>query len=127
MMGPTGVDDVIKFSVSLEGTVIVTPEFDGELFDESATIEAHLDAVMDELLKLDAEDPSIEASVEEGSVAFSVVVEAPNPVEAVTTASGFLRTAIHAAGGGTPDWPSPYAERWAVRLVRGGSRELVDA
>ena len=84
--------------------------------DETAmAIEHHLDNVMEELLKLDALDPTI--GLGDDLVDFSVMTEAINPVDAVNKASGTLRTAIHAAGGGTPDWPKVSDEVWGVWLV----------
>lgn len=118
---------MIKFAVSLECAVEVTPEFQGEVFDPASVLEAHFDQVMDELLKLNAVDPSIDASLAAATVTFSVVVEAVNPIAAVEEASGVVRTAVHAAGGGTPDWPSSYDGAWGVRLVGVGSRELLEA
>ncbi len=48
---------------------------------------------------------------------FSVLVEAANPLEAAAEASDILRSAIHEAGGETPDWPGVPHEAWSVRLV----------
>jgi hypothetical protein len=83
---------------------------------------------MDELLKLDADDAMVDLDLEnDNSVRFSVSFEAVNPIVAIQEASGMIRTAIHAAGGATPDWPNEHDEAWAVRLVRAESTELVSA
>lgn len=95
-------------------------------------LEEALDRVMSEFLRLEVADPSIDATLTAGTVTFTVTVEAANPVEAVNQASMIVRSAIHAAGGGTPDWPGPVVGDWAARLVRVGSsdvgvEQLVDA
>ncbi len=100
-------------TVELVGQITVA---DGTERPDEA-IERHLDLVMDELETLDARDPSISVDLADGEVTMSVVVEAANPVDAVGLASGLLRTAIHAAGGATPDWPEPFHEAWAIRLT----------
>lgn len=106
----------LKFGVCLIGDIIAESDKD---------VEAHLDEVMSELLALDAEDPSIDVDLSERRVTLAVTVDAPNPLEAIDKASGFIRTAIHAAGGATPDWPAPDAGAWGIRLVRVQSGELV--
>ena len=107
----------LRFVVSLGGRVSArhddgTPMTDDET---SVAIEHHLDNVMEELLQLDALDPTI--GLDADTVEFSVMIEAINPVDAVNRASSTLRTAIHAAGGGTPDWPKVSDEVWGVWLV----------
>ncbi|MGH9108466.1 MAG: hypothetical protein ACRDY3_03200 [Acidimicrobiales bacterium] len=108
----------MHFMVALVGHIQVT-DGDGSEVDECASIiEAHLDEVMDELSKLDAQDPSIDLDMAaENEAAFSVLVEAPNPLDAVNHASSQLRAAIHAAQGSTPDWPGPADKAWAMTLV----------
>ncbi len=68
-----------------------------------------IDQVMDELVKLTEVDetlydPSIGADLVAGEVEFSLSVDADED-EAIPKALGAIRTAIHAAGGGTPGWP----------------------
>ena len=90
----------------------------GPVGDEAdSVIEENLDHAMQELVSLGATDPRIDAAVVERGASFFVTVEAPNPIDASTAASGLIRTAIHAAGGGTPDWPAPSSEAWLVRLL----------
>lgn len=101
----------MRFTATVVGTIIAA---DDETDDD---IERWLDATMDELLALDALDPSIDAGIEDRSVRFSLAVDAANPVEAVNMASTTLRTAIHAAGGGTPDWPTLERELWGLVLL----------
>lgn len=85
--------------------------------DEGQVLESHLDAVMEELVHLDAGDPAIDTDLSNNSVVLSLMVEAPNPLTAVDVASGYLRSAIHAAGGSTPDWPGRHDKAWEVMLV----------
>lgn len=120
----------MKFVVELDGRITVSDGDGNVVVDANKIIEEHLDQVMEELIHLGAMDPSIDVdlTVDEagGAVAFSVMVEAGNPIGAASQASGLLRTAIHAAGGATPDWPGPHEEVWACRLI-GMRSELVDA
>jgi hypothetical protein len=82
--------------------------------------EASLDEVMEELLRLGAEDPAIGGALEAGEVEISLTVDAPSPEDAVPVALSTIRAAIHAAEGHTPDWPSP-GERGLKAII------LVDA
>lgn len=101
-------------TVKLEGKITVNDDDGG---DRDAIVEAHLDLVMNELETLNATDPSIDLDLNDCSVVLSITVETGNPVDAVATASGLLRTAIHAAGGGTPDWPDLSSEEWGISLT----------
>lgn len=106
----------LKFVVALVGEVTIVGEDGAHIHQGAETlIEEHLDQVMDELVMLEAGDPSIELSGERAE--FSVMVDGPNPLEAAHRASALLRSAIHAAGGGTPDWPTPPNDCWSVTLV----------
>lgn len=106
----------MRFVVRLSGRIIVRDSEYSTVLDASAVIEQHLDDVMDQLLELDAQDPSIELSHD--LVEFSVLVTASNPLLATEDAGTILRTAIHAANGGTPDWPKADDHHaWSVSLV----------
>lgn len=109
----------MRFIVSLEGSIDVTSDGDAPVTDQDrrTAIESHLDNVMDELMTLAAEDPTIDVNVETGHVSLAVVVEARNPIGATAQASGLFRTAIHAAGGHTPDWPNEDRASWGIRLM----------
>jgi hypothetical protein len=85
--------------------------------DTDELIERHLDEVMDELVRLDAGDPSIDLDLTQSEARLAVLVEAVNPLEATDTASGLIRSAIHAANGSTPDWPGPHDKAWSVQLL----------
>lgn len=109
----------MQFIVKLDGTIQVTAT-DGAALDDKLVrdaIDAHLDDVMNELLVLGAEDPAINVDFGTRHVTLEVLVEAKNPVGATALASGILRTAIHAAGGHTPDWPNEDESVWSVSLL----------
>lgn len=119
---------VVDMTVELVGTITVSPAGD----DDDVVVEQHLDMVMDELCTLGAVDPDIALDLGDYTVTLTATINAPNPVAAVQEASTLFRTAIHAAGGATPDWPDAFAEAWAIRLtsvqaVVEPDRELVDA
>jgi hypothetical protein len=61
-----------------------------------------LDRVMEELVRLQATDPSIGGTLPDGEIGFSLGVEAETLEKAILSAFGTLRTAIHAAEGATP-------------------------
>ena len=107
----------MNFSVEFQGRIEATTD-EGDVIAPLEVIEHHLDNVMDELISLSASDPIIDADLVGGAVRFGLVVDVSNPLSAVEQASGTLRTAIHAAGGCTPDWPAVDATHaWGVRLV----------
>jgi hypothetical protein len=107
----------MHFVVTLVGTIAVTDENGKSPPDADELLEAHLDAVMDELERLKAGDPDIELDLTECHVKFAVLVEASDPDAAIANASPVVRSAIHAAGGSTPDWPDSDARVWSVRRV----------
>lgn len=81
---------------------------------ESAALEDHLAAVMDQLHDLPgAVDPDITASLATGEVAVVVGVEAEDEFEAFQKGVTLIRTAIHAAGGFAPD-----QDGWALHDLR---------
>lgn len=102
--------DLLVFSVALRGVIVASS-------GEQADVERRLDDVMEELLHLQSADPSIEATLEDGSVRISVTVTAADPLQAANEASGLIRAAVHAAGGGTPDWPDAGHRAWSMRLL----------
>jgi hypothetical protein len=80
-------------------------------------LERALDRVMDELVRLNAVDPSISATIDEGEVEISVVVDADTPDAAVVEGASTVRTALHAAEWHTPTWPAFNARSVGARLV----------
>lgn len=111
--GVTGLD----FVVTLVGQVRVVGPDGSDSPDAAAVLENRLDAVMDELEHLGAGDPSINLDLGASQAEFAVLVNASNPVGAISQASGLLRTAIYSSGGTTPDWPDHDDNQWSVSLV----------
>ena len=81
--------------------VAVQVRFIGDLSE----LEKLLDVVMEELVKLDVTDPSIGGTLSDGDIELTLAVEAETLEKATASAFGTIRTAVHAAGGGTPGWP----------------------
>lgn len=81
----------------------------GASSDEAESVlEEHLEALTDELMKLEScnaefHDPTVGGSLATGEVEIECLVDASGD-EAVALARPILRTAIHAAGGSTPSW-----------------------
>lgn len=91
----------MKYDVEFAGHVLDGPQ--GDLPAPDA-LEAHLEGVMEQLIKLDVENPVVAAEAHDGSVEISVTITADSPEDAVAAGSASIRSAIHAAGGYTPDW-----------------------
>ncbi len=72
---------------------------------DRALLERQIDAIMDELCNLGVTDPWIGADLSVGVVDVSLLVEAESFEEAFARAMTTLRSAVHAAGVGTRDWP----------------------
>jgi hypothetical protein len=78
--------------------------------EDHANLESSIDRIMEELVRLTEvneriSDPNIGADLAAGQIEFSLTVNAAEEdvtKEAVTA----IRTAIHAAGQGTPGWPT---------------------
>jgi hypothetical protein len=80
-------------------------------------LEQMLDRVMEELVKLQATDPSIGGTLPDGDIEFSLAVEAETLEKALLSAFGTIRTAIHAAEGATAGWPESRGEGVTAQLV----------
>ena len=59
---------------------------------------------MDELINLGIEDPAIGARIEAREVEISVSVDADSLDDAAKRGNAAIRSAVHAAGFGTPGW-----------------------
>jgi len=117
-LGPGREVDAIHYVVSLEGTIAVYDREGSTPANANEILEAHLDAVMDELVRLDAGDPDIELDLSDCRVRFAILVEADDEAPAVGKASPTLRSAIHAAGGSTPGRPETDQPAWGIERVR---------
>jgi hypothetical protein len=102
----------MHFVITLSGNIAVTDSNGHQPQNVDQLIENHLDAVMEEFLKIGVSDPDIE--LEDKRVTFSVLVEADDPDNAIVTASPLVRSAIHGAGGSTPEWPDSDNRAWSV-------------
>ena len=104
----------MHFVITLVGTISVTDEHERVPQNSAELLEAHLDAVMNEFLKINVMDPDIDLDLENHRVKFAVLVESDNPDSAIAQASPLVRSAIHGAGGSTPDWPDSNHNAWSV-------------
>jgi hypothetical protein len=93
--------------------VAVQVRFTGDLSE----LERLLDVVMEELVKLNVMDPSIGGTLSDGDIEFRLAVEADTLENGTASAFGTIRTAIHAAGGGTPGWPAFRGEGVTAQLA----------
>src|SRR5262245_14046365 len=88
---------------------------EGDVVGPAEGLSDHLDEVMDQLVELDAIDPAIDAVLGRGFVRVTFTVEAPAPDIGTKAGLDLLRTAIHAAGGATPDWPNEIKpDEWGI-------------
>jgi hypothetical protein len=70
-------------------------------------LDAETDQVLNELLQLEDDtlaDSTVSADLAQNLVTIEVTGMGADFDEALATASSAIRTAIHAAGGATPDW-----------------------
>lgn len=73
----------------------------------SLDIGDHVDSVADALFEMpDVFDVSMDMNKGERLVEFGVSAEGDTEGQAVDLALACIRTAIHTAGGNTPDWPA---------------------
>lgn len=82
------------------------------LVQGSGDLDAATDAVMEEMVKLESEDlcdSNLSANLADNIVELEMVGRAQTFDVAVERADSAIRTAIHAAGGATPNW-SPAME-----------------
>lgn len=89
------------FFVKLTKTFKVSGSSSQEQFDH------HTDHVMDELVALENDhisDADVSVNLRDRIVEISLVAGAEDFDAAAQLADSCIRSAIHAAGGGTPDW-----------------------
>ena len=70
-------------------------------------LDEHTDRVMEELLAIEDDqltDSAVGVDLGTGHVEIEVTARARTFEDALTVADGAMRTAIHAAGGATPNW-----------------------
>jgi len=83
------------------------------------TMNDWLERVSDHLAELDTKDVSIVSETSSGGFTVSLVVEAPEGEFHTVVQRGLdlLRTAFHACGGGTPEWPMPHEALGGVKIA----------
>jgi hypothetical protein len=108
----------MKFEVTFEGLVLMHDggSAAGERTPTPEELQIFLDAVMDEMLKLN-EDATIGARGSDGHVEIEATVEAEEFDGAVAKGSSLIRSAIHAAGGYTPGWDIEWCEARASKVL----------
>ncbi len=93
-------------------------------------------SAMDALEKLDVVDPDLDGEIQQGPVRFNVTIKDEALQDAICHGITAVRTAIHEAGGSTPDWPhcddlepTPDGDgKWVVHFAGSSQRPaLVDA
>ena len=92
-------------------------EVTGTLSGESQ--EEHLDGVMEALIDMIDDrvfDPSISFDRSVSRTTIEVTVNAANIDDAAGIGTSAVRTAIHAAGGATPDWPQHTESTWSMSV-----------
>ena len=97
--------------------------------NDTLSVREFYESVMDKLALLEVLSPSLCGELSTGAVAINLQLEAGSIDEVVTRGMGALRTAIHASGGSTVDWPCKGGEEvdgeglnaWPVRFV--GTRQ----
>lgn len=98
--------------------------------DDAPLMEDWLDSVSDHLDELHAKDVSIVSEGESSAFTISLVVEVKDDAEihdVVKVGISTLRTAFHACGAGTPDWPTTVEAMGivSISLVETSQRVLV--
>jgi len=78
--------------------------------DPSEDVEEFFGRVMQDFIDVGVEDPAVGVDLEKREASFALIAEGERPEDAVAAAIGTIRTAIHAAGGATPGWPTFHFE-----------------
>lgn len=89
--------------------------------DDRDAFSRHLDEVMEELIRLEVLDPFVGGDLAQGHVEISLGVTASSDLEAAQKAFTCIRSAVHAAGGATPDWEA----RWRFERIE-RAQQLID-
>lgn len=103
----------MNFTVTYQGRLI------SDAPDEQ--IEACLTRVMDGLVTLGVDDPSVGATLGTRQVEISLFLEAATLEEALNQGAATIRAAIHAAGGGTPEWDVHWIKAEAEQALVGST------
>jgi len=90
--------------------------------DPDTDLGATIDEVTDELAQIDQRTPelldyAVSSDATDNSVVFEVTVDADDDMEALAAAASWVRAAIHATGGYTPDWITGGVEGTVERIA----------
>jgi hypothetical protein len=100
LSGQEGTVTVVAVTISTHGEFVVSA-------DAGEDVDAHTDRVMEALLALEDDnltDSAVGVDLGTGLVEVEVTARGETFEDAVATADAAIRTAIHAAGGSTPNW-----------------------
>jgi hypothetical protein len=114
----------MQFVVTLSGTISVSDEDGNQPGNVGELLTNYLNSVMDEFCTMNVNDPDIELDLNTCSVQFAILVEALDPGAAINAASPLVRSAIHGAGGWTPEWPGADHQSWGVRMISFSARPV---
>ncbi len=103
----------MRYSINFEGVLLLDEE--PPQAPPAAEAEALLDLVVAELEEVGAEDISVVADADGGTISVSVSVVADDLESAQDRGNGTIRTAFHAAGAHTPGWTIDWTSASATR------------
>lgn len=92
-------------------------------YDSEEQLEEHMDCILDAMYEDErAVDPDYTATLAEGTVEYSVSVEAETQPRALDAALTILRAAVHAADCHTPSWDATFKQVHA--MIRDSETDL---
>lgn len=104
------------------------PEPSADEFDRDEIIEAAVERIGEELLRLRLIDPILSGSIAKGLIEVTVSVENDDATKAFIEIDSSVRTAFHAAEVATPNWPMVTIDSVNFqKLTPASSEELADA
>jgi hypothetical protein len=110
-----------RFRVEFNG-VIVTD--DDQIVTDRDTIQRVVDLILLEFTKLATNTPRVEGRPETGGLCVSVDVEESDMFMASVAGFSQIRTAVHAAGLGTPGWKVDWFKTTTIRPRKPASEAL---
>ncbi|MEX2587999.1 MAG: hypothetical protein WD602_08415 [Actinomycetota bacterium] len=100
---------MIRIEMKSVGHIIVN-DVSGPRLPTEEELDVIVELIMDELVDLDAADAYVDAEGKSARLEIGVAASADEYHEAIAMANSAVRTAIHAAGGHTPDWDVRWAD-----------------
>jgi hypothetical protein len=104
----------VNYQVTLEG-LAVPRQAEAQPLDADR-LEAHLERVMDELVRLRAQDATVGGTLARGVVEVSVVVEAKDLESALERAQAVVRISLERADGSSREWVFDWISVKAARV-----------